>query len=99
MEIVHVTLKIVFFVERVFPVAALPDAAFLPFAPGIRDDSFRPTALEKGLGEFLLNSPPAEGVAVIAGRQSPDRMKMIGQENDGGKLEGPACTNRLQRVA
>src|SRR5436190_2510303 len=98
MKVVHVTLEIAFPIERVFPIAALPDAAFPPFAPGVRDDSFGPAAVKEGLGEFFLNSPPAQGVTVITRGQSPDRMQMIGQENDGGCLEGPACTNRLEGI-
>src|SRR3990167_7083804 len=65
-----------------FPIPRLPDAA-TPLAKLIpRNRYITPAAGKKALCEPTLDSTPAFGKVIIARRQLPDAVKMIGEENE-----------------
>ena len=88
-DVIEVRLEIVLVNDRMLPESALPDSspAFVLFACG---NSLVPTAArQKRLRKALLNDTPTRGIIRVPAGQGPDRMQMIGQENDGVDFERP----------
>lgn len=87
MRVVHAPLEVMFITDSVFPIAFLPDAALpvLDARFGLRQ--LDPARIEPMLGELFFDSHPAQRISVVAGWQSPSRMPMIGQQDDGHDLE------------
>lgn len=69
--------------NRVFPIATLPDLAFF----------FAQTAAVAGIasvdemGKPAFQQPPSRGIVVIAFRQAPDDVQMLGQHHRGNRHE------------
>ena len=81
--------------EQVFPEPALPDAALVACdANGVK-----PLPLRQRFRERALDQPPARGEIAIAGRQSPDRMQMIGQHDECVDREIIALASRRNSLA
>lgn len=63
--------------NRVFPIATLPDLA-LAFAQTAGVSSIRGV---DGMGKAALQQPPSCGIVIVAFRQAPDDMQMLGQHH------------------
>ena len=84
-DVVDVPAQIAFIADQVFPVPALPDAAFpsghaLRATPLLRWQAARKARLDLG---------PSVGIVSIAGRQSPYAMQVLGKHDNRQHLEGP----------
>ena len=80
MDIVDMCIEIAFVADRMFPVALLPYLATARVdAPDIAREAF-------------LDELPAHWEIAISGRQGPDRVQMLRQDNDRSNVEGMAAT-------
>ena len=80
-DVIPVSCVVVVITNPMFPIPRLPDAA-TPLATLIpRNRYITPAAGKKALCEPTLDSTPAFGKVIIARRQLPDAVKMIGEEN------------------
>ena len=95
MDVIGVAPKIGFVAQRVLPITALPDAA-LAFARPARRDLVvtRQIAAKTRLYEL-----PAGGEISVAHRQSPDRMNVVRQYDDGVDRERMVPSCRAERRA
>src|SRR5260370_18483665 len=83
-----------FIADQMLPEASLPDAAFAArLANGAE-----PFLLRQCFGEATFDQPPAGREIAVAGRQGPDRMQMIGQDDECVDVEGMAMTCRGDRI-
>ena len=73
-DVIHVSRVIAIIVDRVFPVAALPNAEFA-FA---KSGSQYPIAIGQRSGERGFDSSPAVGEVAVALGKGPQAMHMIG---------------------
>ena len=94
MDVVDVRVVIAVVVDEVFPKSALPDPALAGAAAARRVGGLRQPARER-----RLDQPPAGREVVIAFRQRPDAMQMIGQHADGDRLERQASSAVPKRGA
>ena len=87
-NVIHVLSKIAVIADRVFPEAALPDAALAltRAASGNVFDRAPPTR------ECRLDEPPACGKIAVTRGQCPQRMKVVGQNHDRFDCEGLATS-------
>src|ERR1700751_3166220 len=81
--------------DQVFPKTALPDAALIAreancAPPLLFRQRFRKTALDES---------PAHREIVIARRQTPDRMQVVGQHDESVNREGMAAARGGDRLA
>ena len=97
-DVIEAPLEIIFISDCVLPGTVLPDAALAVVRPILRAPSFAAARSEIISGEAFLDLPPAERVIVIVGRELPDGVQMIGQEDDGGNTEGSAGLLLLESV-
>src|SRR5688500_5262149 len=83
-DVVEMTLKILFVHDHVFPEPALPDAAF-SFGGADIGTMF---GLWQSTGESGFDARPAIRVVGVAFGQPPQAMQMLGQHHDGDYVEG-----------
>src|SRR6266702_5258483 len=84
-----------FIADQMLPEAALPNAAF-----GARLANGTETfLLRQCFGRATFDQPPAGREIAVAGRQGPDRMQMIGQDDERVDVEGMTMTCRGDRIA
>jgi hypothetical protein len=93
MNIVHVRSEILVVADAVLPEAPLPDAALPVTLARVR------TALahRQAAGEDRLDYPPSRREVVVAGRQRPHAVKMIGEHDpgiDGERTGSMHCSHR-----
>ena len=80
--------------DHVLPETTLPHASFAPLAAALREAFARLDAP----GKIALDQTPAGREIGVPGRQGPDAMQVIGQNNDGLDGEWPALTGRLEHL-
>jgi len=84
MDVVDMPREIGVIADLMFPVAALPDAAF----------SFGASAGVRGFGagqlsrEARFDQRPAQGEVGVAGRQAPDGVQVFRKDDHGQEVEG-----------
>jgi hypothetical protein len=67
MDVIDATFQVLFVAYRVFPVAPLPNAPFLVPQPGDAGRDLLAAHLQVSPRELLLDSLPADRVAVVSG--------------------------------
>ena len=95
MDVVDAPAQVVFVANPLFPVAALPDAAFGFFPAALRE----PLTGWKGAREVALDVAPAGSVVVVALGQAPGAMQMVGQDRPGEQGERSGGMGHLERFA
>jgi hypothetical protein len=83
MNVVEVSLQILFIANRVLPEPRLPDPSPVASAAGLADGPLRPPGRQPPLGELLLDPGPTRRISIITRRQYPERVQMIGQKHRG----------------
>ena len=83
-DVIHVSRVIAIIVDRVFPVAALPNAEFA-FA---KSGSQYPIAIGQRSGERGFDSSPAVGEVAVAQGKGPQAMHMVRQHDPGVDVKG-----------
>ncbi len=79
MDVIEMTLEIVFVLQGVLPIAGLPyPATPLPLA-AFGDHVVLAANLQPTLRELFLEPTPSLGILAVAGRQCPNRMEVLGQ--------------------
>lgn len=81
-DVVEVTLEVVFVSDRVLPELRLPDSATTIDFSALRDGDFGPAGFEPTLGELRLDPLPAAGVVGVAFGHAPDCVEVLRQKND-----------------
>ncbi|MDT4869160.1 hypothetical protein FQZ97_1041760 [compost metagenome] len=83
-DVIEVPLVIEVIADQVFPIAALPDTAFISFTLGIRAW----LNVRQPFGEGELDCLPTIRIGPVAGRQSPEAVHVLGQHDPGIDMEG-----------
>jgi hypothetical protein len=86
-DVVEVTLEIVFVSDRVLPELWLPDSTATVVLSALCDGDFSPARFEPTLGELRLDPLPAAGVVGVAFGHSPDCVEVLGREYERAKVE------------
>lgn len=94
-NIVHVSLQIGFVAHKMFPVASLPDTAFA-FGDPRGTSTFAGSDAPRESG---LDMAPAERERIIARRQRPQAMQMIGKHDDCIDAERARLARRMECTA
>ncbi|MFT3761358.1 MAG: hypothetical protein QM761_01865 [Pseudoxanthomonas sp.] len=83
MDVIDIRRKIAFVAEHMLPITALPDATF-----AFRQTRQRPVFISGQCArDDRLDGSPAHGIVGAPGRQPPQAMQVVGQDDDGGKVE------------
>ncbi|MDT4862222.1 hypothetical protein FQZ97_968620 [compost metagenome] len=86
MDVIHMPAKIFVIADAVFPESPLPDSPF-SFAQA----AFRcPLSIGKRAGELCLDQPPTPRVVSVSRWQGAQRVKVIGEDDDGVDAPGVA---------
>ena len=89
MNVIEVTLEVVFVFQCVFPIPCLPHPAS-PCAPtSIADVSLSPALKQPLLREFLFDPAPAIRILIVAGRQRPDGVQVFWKQHQSIDREWP----------
>jgi len=98
-DVVEVVFVVLLIFERMLPKLWLPHAAspITAAASGLR--LLRASQGEPRLRELLLDPCPTPGVLIVARRQRPDGMKMVGQQHNGVDHERPSRSARSQEAS
>jgi hypothetical protein len=86
-DVVEVTLEIVFVPDRVLPELRLPDSASAVALSALCDSDLGPAEFEPALSELRLDPLPAAGVVRVAFWHAPDCVDVLGQEHDRANVE------------
>ena len=82
-NVIDTPLEIVFVAQRVLPISSLPHAAHSVSPTRDRLNSLTATAVQPAFCEFFLDAGPAQRVLLVAWRECPDRVPMVGEQDDG----------------
>ena len=95
-NILYMFNEILFVPDLVFPEPALPKPQFTSLLMGVADWGFN--KLPCRLADKPLDKIPPQGVVRIAGRQSPDTMQMVWEENESVNRKRVLCFDLLQGI-
>jgi len=93
-NVIYVTLIITFVADDVFPKTSLPNASFSLLSAPCGKSFFSGNLCGKSRFDIM----PSGGEIRVPGRQRPDTMKVIGQDNDGLDAEWSALAGRLENL-
>lgn len=94
-DVVEVPLVIEVVADQVFPIAALPDAAFAPGALSLGAGF----GVGQAFGEGEFDRAPAHGEVVVARWQGPEAVHVFGEHDPGIDMEGAVMFDRLYHGA
>jgi hypothetical protein len=95
MEVVQVPPHVVLVTQPMFPVAMLPKAAMSLHPPTLRHHGGVAKTCPKLMRHASLDESPARRKVVVTGRQGPDGMQMIRQQDPAIDPEWPLLANGL----
>ena len=98
-NVIDAPLEIVFVAQRVLPISSLPHAAHSVSPTRDRLNSLTAASVQPALCEFLLDAGPAQRVLLVAWRECPDRVPMVGEQDDGHHPERMLDPNLVNCLA
>src|SRR5512135_1338678 len=90
MDVVAESLELILIPEAMFPESPLPDPPSPVAPPRVADRLLRTAFGQPRLRELFLDPRPADRVIGITGWQGPDRVQVLGEEDDGLDPKRPA---------
>lgn len=99
MDVIRVSLVIPFVTNDVFPKPPLPHAPATVPATRVADLAFRPASANPFVGKSLLDARPSRRKIRVPLRQRPDRVQVIGEQDERIDLERRDDPARLERPA
>lgn len=98
-DVIKMSLEIVFVLKRVLPELSLPDATTSMMLARGRNPLLRTATGQISFREFLLDPGPTTGIFGISGGERPDRMQVIWQQHNGLNCELPLDDRFSKNVA